>query len=253
MRHVACVGVLALLAFDDSQAGEPKTYKTPQAAFEAAKAAAEQGNVKAVVATFSDESVDAFAGLMIVLGAGARQAGAVLDKTVEDKARTKTIADALERHGVTPELIQAVEAWTKDLKNENPAEGLRALRKLLAPMKDRVTFVADMLGLLNQGKATRPFEELKTAQLRDVTVEGSTAKGMLTLKKEGKDRTEPLEFRSEGGGWKIHIDMKKKKPAPKGTLQGRLPLPRLDRQAEQAAWTWRQVEVGRRACLGASS
>jgi hypothetical protein len=200
----------------DAQAGEQKPFKTPEEAFAAAKAAAEQGNLKAVVATFTDETIDGHTGLMVVLGAGAQKAGAVLDKTAEDKARTKMIGEVLSRHGVTPELIGAVDTWARNLKDENPAEGLVTLRKLLAPMKDRVGFVGDMMTLLSQGKAVKPFEDLKTGQLRNVTVDGGKAKGALTLKKDGKEISEVLEFRNEGGGWKIHMESKKKKPAPKG-------------------------------------
>jgi hypothetical protein len=216
MRYDLVLATMAVIALSAvyGPAGETKqapTYATPQAAFEAAKKAAVQKDYRAVFGALTEDNRDAFAGLMVIMGSFVKEIGAKFAKTDEDKEKVKKIETVLDKHGVTPEMTQEAMTLAKEMQGKDPAEVLPVMRKLIKPLKDRVGLVSEMMSLTDQEKKGSPFEELKTAQLKDVKVDGNTAKGKLTMIKDGTEKTDPIEFRKEGAGWKIHIDMSKKK------------------------------------------
>jgi hypothetical protein len=196
----------------ESQAGEQKAplYKTPQAVFDAAKKAAEKSDLKAIIQTHSDDNRDLAAGMMLILGAYGTQLGPAVAKTDEDKAKIKKIDAVLTRYGVTPEMAKHAIVLAKEMNGKQPSESLPPLRKLLEPVKDRAGLVADMM-VLTDDKGGDPFDDLKTAKLQEVKVDGDVARGSVLVTKDGAEKTEPIVFRKEHGGWKIHIDMDKKK------------------------------------------
>lgn len=204
--------LLSGIAGLESQAGEKKTplYKTPQAVFDAARKAAEKGDGKGVIQILSDDNRDGMAGMMVIIGSFSTQVGAAFAKTDEDKEKIKKIDDVLTRYGVTQEMAKNAIALAKEMKGKQPFEALPPLRKLLEPVKDRAGLIADMM-VLTDKKGGKPFDEFKTAKLQDVKVDGDVARGSVLVTKDGAEKTEPIEFRKEGGGWKIHMDMNKKK------------------------------------------
>jgi len=206
--------IAAMALVGPAGAGDTKKaplYKTPQAVFEAATRAAEKSDMKGIIATLTDDNRDSFAGLMVVTGAFVKQIGGQFAKTDEDKAKVLKISLILDKHGITPEIIQDALAAAKDLKGKESADVLPVLRKLVQPIKDRPAFVAEVMALTDKGKDGTPFDELKSSKLKDLTITGDVAKGTVTHTTEGKEKTDPIEFRREGGGWRIHIDLNKKK------------------------------------------
>lgn len=210
---LAAVVLLGMLAAYGPAGEQAPTYATPQAAFEAAKKAVEKKDYKAVVGTLTEENRDALAGAMVVMGSMVKQFGPKFAKTDEDKAKIQKIETLLEKHGVTAEIAKKAVDLGFGAKGKEPSELMPAIRKLGESVKDRAGLIVGMLALSDQDKKMtgNPFDDLKTAQLKDVRIDGNTAKGMITTTKDGTEKTEPIEFRKEKDSWKIHIDLNKKK------------------------------------------
>ncbi len=212
---IATVAVLGLVTVH-GPAGETKqapTYATPKDAFEAAKKAAEKNDYKAVVGTLTKDSRDTLAGAMVIMGSFAKVYGAKFAKTDEQKANIQQIEKILDKHGVSADMAKEAVELGLATKSKSQAEVLPAMRKLGASIKDEAGLVAAMMTLAEKDKKAKgnPFDDLKTAKLKGVKIEGDNAKGTIIVTKDGTEKSEPMEFRKEGAGWKIKLDLNTKK------------------------------------------
>jgi hypothetical protein len=100
---------LLILAGAPGQTGETKKTpicKTPQDAFDAAKAAADKGNVRSLCALLSDENRDMFTAVLLIR-AVAVKAGADF-AAEQDKAKQKQIEAVLAKHAITAEAARNI-------------------------------------------------------------------------------------------------------------------------------------------------
>jgi hypothetical protein len=220
-RYSGTGSVLLLAAVSVALAGgrEPK-YATPQEAWQAAAKAFTNKDWKAVYGVLTDESREkltaqaAFLPLMIKGFAKL----APKDKQAEEMAKLKPLDDVLAKHGLTEEVLKKMEqeAKAKGTDKKDPDAMKKALQTLIAPIKDRRAFVGEMMPALQKatGMSKEDNKAFAEAQLKDVKVEGDKARGVLVLKKGDKEQREPIEFRREGGGWRVEM------PEPKGKAEG---------------------------------
>ena len=206
------LAVLAVLTAGSDAGGGKKVYKSPQDVFDAAKAALDKKDIKAFAGCLTEDSRDQFAGGMMFVSLMMKGFTEQFGKD-EDKAKLKELNEILSKHGITEEFIKSLpkpEITPKDKKPDRE-ELTKAMRKLLTPVKDRSAFIADMIGFLDRTskKSGGGFNEQIGANpmLKDVKIEGDTAKGVIVATRDGKEVRTPVEFKREGGGWKIDLPM----------------------------------------------
>jgi hypothetical protein len=215
-------GSLLLAALGTAFAGErPPTYRTPQEVFEAAKKAAQREDWKGVCATLTDDSRDMLAGALVMtplrFKARAKLAG---PREKDILAKLKPLDDVLARHGLSETVLNNILAAQADT---DPKDAIKlSVKKLLAPIRDRCAFIADMFNALktvNESKARRgPINA--DAELHDVKIKDDRAAGVIVTKMGGKEQREPIEFRKVAGSWKIEL------PLDAGKQPGKAPPPK---------------------------
>lgn len=190
---------------------------TPEETFKLAQAAAEKENWKGAVSHMTAESQEMFAG-------GLAFAGMMMQAFAElggpDGAKdAKKIKDVLAKHGLT-------EAAMKKLEGDDSIKGPEeAIKKIVGPIKDRGAFIGDML---NAFKGTKGFKNespiAKEAKLKDVKIDGNTAKGKVEFEKDGKQTEEEIAFKKVGGKWLLDLTDALKKELGPGAGPGAKPL-----------------------------
>jgi hypothetical protein len=181
-------------------------YATPQAVFDAAKAAAKKGDYRTFHALLTPESGDVVAGSLVFAGM-VMKAAANLDK---DADLIRKIDATFAKHGLTMAVLDKI-------KPERPIKGFgkeltAAAKKFARPIKDKGGFVQDMVTVL---KMANPFG---TATLEAVKIDGDKATGTIVVKQGKKERREPIVFKKIDGGWRIEMPeggpKKKDRPPP---------------------------------------
>lgn len=174
------------------------TYDTPQAVFDAAKAASEKNDYKTVVGLMTSDTVDNMAAGMVMVGAMIKGFGEMEGADEKGKKAAATVSKVFEKHGLTEDMMKEKEG---EEPPENPED---AKAEMLKMVKDRAGFAADMLAAMaeSEGEAMLTAD----AKLTDVKIDGDKATGKISMTKDGEEDSKPIEFRKEGGGWKIHID-----------------------------------------------
>jgi len=206
-RTVAAGVVLAALLFSALPGCGSKggAHATPEDVFKAAKAAADKEDWKGFCDCLTDDSRDTFAGGMAFAGVMMKAFGELGGK--EAQAKLKPIDDVLSKHGLTEESLKKMEKGPPIGGAEKDVA--KAMKEMVAPIKDRSAFVADMVAALKQvedkGKDQAPFP--KDAVLKDLKIDGNSAKAVVVGQQEGAERSEPIEFRKVGAGWKIELPM----------------------------------------------
>jgi hypothetical protein len=184
-----------------------KVDRTPEEAFAAASTAVEKEDWKGFCSCLTDDSQDMLAGRMFMYVFMVKWMTGSPGTKPEDKAKVKAFDDVLAKHGLTEEAFkeQSKEA-AGDPKGpdvlENPLKGV------VAAIKDRPAFVADVMAAIKQldARAAEDMSPLpKDAELKDLQVEGDTAKAVLVKPHEGKEKRKPIQFRKVGNSWKIEL------------------------------------------------
>jgi hypothetical protein len=216
-------GLLLLAALGTALAGErPPTYRTPQEVFEAAKKAARHEDWKGVCATLTDDSRDLLAGALVMtplrFKARAKLAG---PKEKDILAKLKPLDDVLARHGLSETVLNNILAAQSDT---DPKDAIKlSVKRLLAPIRDRCAFIADMFNALkkvDESKARRgPINA--DAVLQDVKIKEDKAAGVIVTKAGGKEQRAPIEFLRVAGSWKLELPLNAGKPLGKGSPPGK--------------------------------
>jgi hypothetical protein len=202
-RLILGILVLAALALT-GHGGETKTpsYATPQAVFNAIKAAAVKGDYKGVANCYSAETRKLLAA-DFALAAWFLKGGAL--KAAEAK-KDQPLAKVFKRHGLKDEMIK--ERFAEAIKGGQDDIN-KARLEIAEAIKDQVVFISDIVAAVSQldttGQVRKQFLAIKDAELRDVTVSGNTAKGTAVIRANGKDQQAPMRFLREGGGWRIDM------------------------------------------------
>jgi hypothetical protein len=153
---------------------------------------------------------------MVLSGALLKQIGPQFAKSDEGKAKLKNIDSVLDKHGIDADVRQAALdtlAAMKEAKGK-PGANTTATKDLARYVKDRNGFLAEMMAVLGTTKADHAVAQLKAGRLTAVAIDGDAAKGTIVIGKAGKEKSEPIEFRKETGGWKLHMDPDRKKATP---------------------------------------
>jgi len=181
-------------------ADKGKTYHSPQEVFEAAREAVAKEDWKTFGQCLTENALDDVAGELVfsaslVLAFSGAEGFPSNEKT---KARYKLVSEALAKHGVTKEFIEKTHKELKDDEDQG-----KVLKKLLAPVKDRHAFVVDMTAALKQvAKKPEKPHPLKSAELKEVKIDGDSASGVVVTK-EKADKDGPIQFKKVAGSWKL--------------------------------------------------
>jgi hypothetical protein len=176
-------------------------HKTPEDAFKAARTSLEKEDWKGFSDCLTDDSRDQMAGGFVMIGVMMKLVGSPGGD--EAKAKLKPIDDVLAKHGLTDEVMKKM---PDEKPGKDPESAKKAMKKLVEPIKDKGAFIADMMAAMKKmgdGKKENSIPLPKDAELKDVKIEGDTAKGFVVT----KEKKEPIEFRKVGGGWKIEMPM----------------------------------------------
>jgi hypothetical protein len=193
-----------------SQAAE-KVYKTPQAVFDAAIAAAKKQDFKAFCECMDDESRDALAGQFAMMGMMVKSFSEFDPK---DKGKAAPLDAILKKHGLTEEVMKkgppnlprpAKAPKGPDEQNKAMAEMARVM------IKDRTGFIVEMLAALekmgDKPKKSSPIFAGEVS-LVDLKIDGNSAKGTLLTRENGKEDREPISFKKQGPTWKVVMPAK---------------------------------------------
>ncbi len=161
---------------------------SPEDAFKAVKAAGEKNDYKAACESLTPESRD-------MLGGGLVLAGMFASFGPDGKP----VKDAMEKHGLTEEVM-------KGSDGAPPTDPIEGMKQMLAPVKDRNQFVADMataIASVPGGKAPPPFPA--DAELKDLKVDGDAATATVDYTLKGAKTSDPVTFKKADGKWLIDI------------------------------------------------
>jgi hypothetical protein len=221
---VAVLALAGLLGGGASAGGDKKVYKNPQEVFDAAKKALQQDDIKTFAACLTEDSRDGLAGGLLLVGFFMKGFTEKFGKE-EDKEKLKKLDAVLARHGITEDFIKTLPKPELKAPDQKPdrAETLKMVRKILAPVKDRDAFLADMLSLMpKDGKRKGGLLDKlgPNPVLANVKIEGEKAKGEIVGMKDGMEVRESVEFRKEAGSWKIDLPLDLGGKGPKGPPGG---------------------------------
>lgn len=203
----ACDNSLGTSRKPDDKGGAPPavTYDSPQKVFDAAVAAAGKEDWTTFMACLTEDSRDGFTGA-VMIGAVMMKGFAEIDKE-KGKDAAKAIDEALKKHGLDEETLK------KDMpKGPGAAGGREALKKLVAPVKDKPAFIADVMAAFKKLGA-KEMDKNFGGELKDLKVDGEKATATLKRTQNGREKIEPIEFRKVGGGWKIELPAQMLDPA----------------------------------------
>lgn len=156
-------------------------YSSPQATFEASKAAFKANDWKGVWDCYTPESLTPLAAMLATGGSlGGREEA----------------APVFEKHGVVmPEL----DAVTSALRSGKSLDQVG--KDLVKNVRDKGQFIVDMNEALRDPDEDSPATVIEVdAQLRDVKIDGDSATG-LVVSDDGNSM--PLTFKRIGGQWKM--------------------------------------------------
>ena len=173
-----------------------KKHKSPEAVFEAAKAAAADEDMEGFMNCLAPDSQDIFAGMLVGLGAMMKGLASFAEDDPEAKEAVAKMDKVFDKHGLTEEFMKKVEE-----SDESDPE--KAIKLVVEPIKDKAAFVADMIeafkGLDEEGGS--PVDQFKGV-LKDVKIDGDSASAVI----ESDGEKEDIQFKKVKGGWLIYLD-----------------------------------------------
>jgi len=207
------IAALLVVAFFTIGPAAEIVYLSPQEVVEGAKKASRKGDMRAWCQCLTEGSRDRLAAESVVTMLAIQQAFAKGSK--ERAAQARELQQIAERHGLKEDFLAKMHENARVLVDDQASveEKLEFSRALLAPVRNRNAFAADMYKEIQKitGKEG-PMDLWKDASLSDVRITGETAKGTMSFDGGG---TTTLTFRRQGESWRIDlIAMEKRPPAP---------------------------------------
>jgi hypothetical protein len=141
-------------------------------------------------------------------------------KGKEILAKLKPLDDVLAGYGLSETALNNMLAAQADTDSKDAIK--LSVKRLLAPIKDRCAFIADMYNALknvNENKAQQGPIGVN-AELQDVKIEGDKARGQIVTRRNEKVTRTPIEFRKAAGGWRIELPLDAGKRPGKGAPEG---------------------------------
>ena len=182
---------------------------TPDATFEAMKKAAAKGDWAAMVAHTTPESQDVMIGGLAIMTQFASALGGP-----DEAAKMKPVTELLTKHGVNMDtkLDDAKPTVPPPTPEEAEKKQREAIKEMTANVKNKPACIGEVMAALEKSgnkKAADSTKEILDSKLSDVKIEGDVAKGKLTVTKDGKEKTEDVEFKKIKGKW--YADLAKAK------------------------------------------
>jgi hypothetical protein len=124
----------------------------------------------------------------------------------EGKEAAKEVEAVMKKHGIDEKTMEGPPL------GDPSADPKEAMKKAVAPIKDREAFIGDMMTAMSKmkGAKTKGGPMPKEATLKDVKIDGDTATATIVAKADGKDVNEPIKFKKIDGAWKMEMDMDRK-------------------------------------------
>ncbi len=181
-------------------------YRSPEAVFAAARQASEREDWRSFCGCLTPPSRDLLAGGMVqnmaqIIAARkfASTGGTGAEQAVD--AKFQPILDVLQRHRLDDETVQRM---AKELPSMPSAADAERVDRVLAPIRDRNGFIADMIAALRQiadGPGGGPFAA--QSELTEVKIDGDRATGVVLSTARGFEEKQSIAFERTLGGWKI--------------------------------------------------
>jgi hypothetical protein len=181
--------------------------RSPQAVFETAKSAAEREDWETFCGCLTPESRDQMAGMLVVVAAMMRGFGGLAalggpEKAQAAQAKIKPIVDVLDKHGLDEATLKSMRPTPMQVGQTPPDQ----LQRVLAPIKDRSQFIADMINAMKQFGAPQDSKPLQSdARLENVVIDGDAATGTVVQTRNGVERRDEMRFKRIGVSWKIDL------------------------------------------------
>jgi len=173
---------------------------TPQAVFELARTTVQNRDWRRFLALMTEDGQDVIAAMAVTSVYGEKDYA----KKSGEKLSFKETDAVLSKHGLTQEHVESVDPPPELAESLDAA--MAAYRKLVAPVKDKPAFVAELM----QARAADKLDPLNlafppTARLENVEVTGDAARGTLAIKDDeaGTSFNAPIKFKKVGDEWRI--------------------------------------------------
>jgi hypothetical protein len=221
VRKLCLVGAASLLLAGCGAGRAPVQFNTPEECFQFAQKAAQEKDYIAAVDCLTEDSQEVMAGMMVTAGTMSKAFGGMAaafggdsEEAQQMKAGLAKIDAVMTKHGVTEKALEEMGqanplagALTggSDAADQNPEQAIEGVRAMAKPIEDRRTFVADMIGAMEElgnDQAENPVEEF-AGELKDVQIDGEEATATI-LKADAEES--PIGFKKTDHGWRIHLD-----------------------------------------------
>lgn len=170
------------------------TYDSPQAVFDAAKAAVDKDDWAGFCACLEPASRDKLAAIFGFMSA---MEVAMAEMQGDDaKKKAEQIKEVFTKHGITEEMLKDESEQTGSMED--------AMMEFIKPIKDRQAFIADM-GKVTGSKFKESIPIKGATTLNDVTEDGDTAKGTMKFEMMDQEQTDQIDFKKVDGSWGIEL------------------------------------------------
>ena len=210
MRLLTIGLVLVGLAAGSSQAVAAK-FDSPQACFDEAKTQIIKKNYDGFCRCLTPDSQNLMAGMFSMLPSMMKSFAALGGEEAikEIDAKFAKINDVIKKHGIEADKLPDM---TEIMKIQQDEDKMKArFNKMLAPVKDRAAYLADLMKALESLQEGQPgaasIADAINGELKGLTVTGDSATGTLVVKKNGQDQEQPFNFKKIDGGWLIDLPM----------------------------------------------
>ena len=188
-------------------------HDSPQAAFDAMKAAGDKKDWKGLCECMTPDSRDAMAGGMVVAGTVMKAMGVFAmmgggEQAEKTKAALERIDEVLKKHGVDEDAMKKVQETMQGAEPKDPTNNLAVLKELAALIEDKPTFIGDMFTVLEEMNPGESPMSFGNAALKDVKIDGDTATGTIAKTVKGTKKNDPINFKKIDGGWLVDIPMR---------------------------------------------
>jgi len=199
MRTLSAIALFCALIAAGGCGSAP--FSSPHATIKTAKTAIEQHDYRTFAICLSPKARDDLAAALVVMG---RFVGLSSSPSAADpekvKQRATQVAAVCKKHGVedaAPKFDFSALRLAFDAEAQK-----KEWAKRLAPVKDRIAFIADFLEALSQTSDDGDVLGAD-ATVRDLTMNGDTASATFEQTRRGAKQSSRITLRKIDGEWKI--------------------------------------------------
>ena len=123
----------------------------------------------------------------------------------DDQKLMKKLDEVLAKHGLADKTVRVLDPLALAFLTGDLQGRLKIARAVLAPVKDRNAFVADLVTTLQKKSNGVGGLNKGSTELTDVAITGDTAKGIAINKHDGKETRSVILFHKVGATWRIDM------------------------------------------------